>query len=171
MGGHHHHHRCKPLLAGWKVEGEEMRGKGDNNKRGHPWRHPPHAYEQWTTSSPNQTKGHGRNKGWWTMGTTGQHPPLPLQAPACMEWEELRWQWQRGEWWWMTTGTYCSCEPASPTTGNNPAAADEGRWNRGQGHEGQRDDGEMRKRRVDHRCEQQWTVTPTLGGFFFASFE
>jgi len=34
---HHHHHHCKPLLTGWMGEGEEMRGRSNNDERGgHP---------------------------------------------------------------------------------------------------------------------------------------
>jgi len=31
--GHHHHHCCEPLLAGWMGEGEEMRGRSNDDKR------------------------------------------------------------------------------------------------------------------------------------------
>ena len=33
MQGHHHHHCCECLLAGWKDEGEGMRGKGEDDER------------------------------------------------------------------------------------------------------------------------------------------
>jgi len=36
-GHHHHHHCCEPLLTGWIGEGEEMRGRSNDNERGgHP---------------------------------------------------------------------------------------------------------------------------------------